>query len=159
MGGWRATMASRRGRLGHGQVRSSVPTGGTPVPRPLSRIYRRLACQKSVETVDDVLEVGSITTLNFGRHEPFIADLAQRLANFRPVNVPFADVLPVKPAFAPVHLEIFYMHLDDAVAERSHPVLRVAVKHDIPDITVRFHPRQFELIQVTRNFNRAQQEL
>src|SRR6266545_592447 len=75
---------------------------------PLSSGDRGLACQEAVQASDNVFQVGGITALDFGRHEPIIADLAQGFANLRPVNVPFADILPVKPTLPPIHFEVLY---------------------------------------------------
>ena len=51
------------------------------------------------------------------------------------------------------------MDLDDALAESSDPVLSIPVENDIADVEICLEPRTFELIDVTGEFQRAQQEL
>ena len=51
------------------------------------------------------------------------------------------------------------MHFRDARAECADPILRVAVQNDITDVEVRFEPRAFKVVHVSREFDWAEQEL
>src|SRR5437867_6966304 len=90
-----------------------------------------LARKEAVETSDDILEIGRVSSFNFRCHVALVSDLSQGFTNLRPVDIPFTDVLPIKLAFFPVHLEVFQMHFDDAFIERPDPVLRIAIEYDV----------------------------
>src|SRR5258706_10335926 len=125
----------------------------SPVARMASGLLVRgrvahglLSGQEPIEAGDDVLQVGGVTAADLRRHPAVVADVGEGLADVDPVDVAFAEVLPRELSARPVELEVLQMDLRDAGPERAHPVLRVAVEDDVPDVEVGLNPGRAHLV-------------
>src|SRR5436190_5757756 len=118
--------------------------------RPLSsrlrgRIYFEQENYKLVELLTrenlvyafrHITQICLIATIQFDRQPARIANLANRLADFLPVNAAFAQVDEV----ARLGVEIFQVKFGDTFAQGANPLLREAVHHDVADIEIRLDP-------------------
>src|SRR2546421_9131382 len=86
-------------------------------------------------------------------------NLCERTANFDPVDVPLADVLPRKPAVAAIEVEVLQVNLDNARPQGADPVLRERIDDDVADVEVRADPWRIELVDIPRELQWTQQKL
>src|SRR5262249_46459065 len=86
-----------------------------------------------------------------------IINVGERLPHGGPIHVALAEIDPLVAAF--LAFEILNMQFRDAFAERANPVLRVAVEDNVANIKPRLNYRTFEFVNVSRHFERAQEEL
>src|SRR4029453_14683578 len=107
----------------------------------------------------DVQKIGPIAALDFSRRPPGKPDLRQRTMHSLPVDIAFADILPVESSPRAIHLEVLEVQTDDAGAERANPVLRIAIQHHVADVEIRPQVLRLEIIDVADELERAEKEL
>src|SRR5690242_11230730 len=138
-------------------MRTSLPRYAESSARVPQRVVSGAAEQESVDAPANLTEVRFVAGFQFDGGAAGETDFGKSLAHCRPIHVAIAEIHPrISVIFA---LEVFEMNLDDALAERADPVLRIAIKHDIAHVKPGFDPGAVELIDVRGHFDGTKQEL
>src|SRR6266481_2801268 len=114
------------------------------------------AYNQAVDAAADVAQVGFVAAVEFANGAAGVPDFAKGLADGFPVHIAITEVHPFVAIF--FALEVFQVHLDDALPQRASPVLRISVKHHIADVEPRLDPRTLKLLDVCSHLQRTQQK-
>src|SRR5262249_9820134 len=145
---------------------TTLPRGSSDMPatqyrletghRPSDRLAPR---EEAIDALRDVREIRRVSGGHLCRDVPAVMDVVERAPDFGPVDGSLADPLPREFAVRPGEVEVLQVHLEDAVGERADPVLRERIEDDVPHVEVRLDPGGVELVDVTRELQRAEEEL
>src|SRR6266513_3068112 len=116
------------------------------------------AGQDQIEPAAHFLEVRGISVVKLHRGRSGIANLGERLVYLRPVDFALAQRHPLGH-LAFLELEVLDVELDDALAQRANPVLRISGDHHVADIEIGADPRALEIVDIPGHFERAEQKL
>src|ERR1017187_1279614 len=120
------------------------------------------AVQDAVEAAAYFLEVFGVAAGQFYSGGSAIVDVRERLVYGFPVDLAFEQRHVFRHALLDGRVEpvgpVLDVHLHDPLANRTDPVLRIGVAHDVADVEVRANPRAFEFVHVTGELERAEQE-
>src|SRR5262245_46051164 len=124
---------------------------------PVSKFLpdRLLPRKNHVHASADFAQISFVAARQFHGQIPAESDLTYRLADFLPIDAPFAQLDPL----AGFVLEILEVEFDDPFAERANPLLREAVHHDVADVEIGPDPTALEFVHVFGGVVRGQQEL
>src|SRR6267143_1665204 len=100
-----------------------------------------------------VTEVGLVAPIEFGNGASRVADFTKGFAHRRPVHVAVAQVHPVIAIF--FALKVFQVDLRNALPQGANPILRIAVKHHIPNVEPRLDPWTLEFPNVGSHLQRT----
>src|SRR5687767_13240486 len=98
---------------------------------------RLLSRKEPIDPLRNILQIGLVAAPDLRRDVAAVLDLGQRAPHFRPVDIPFADVLPREAPVRPIEAEVLEVDLDDARAERPNPVLRERPDQDVSNVEIR----------------------
>src|SRR3989442_1128907 len=101
-------------------------------------------------------EVGLLTAFQFHRRRAGEPDFPKSVMDLAPINIALTQVDPKVGVFEA--LEVLEVDFVNPAAERTNPVLRVAVEDHVADVEPGFDPRALELVYISGHFERAQQE-
>ena len=111
--------------------------------------------QQLVHPPDDVLHGGQIAVADLGGDPALVADVDQRLAHGRPVDLALAELV-VEPLRLGVFLDV---DLEDPLAQLADPLLGVAELDDVADVEIGTDRGTAELVDVAGELDGAQEEL
>src|SRR6266403_2738337 len=111
---------------------------------PVRRLRSSAACDQPVHAPAYVTEVGLVATRELDRRAPRVCDVTECPPHGLPVHVAVTEVHPLVSIL--LALEVFQVHFDDALPQGANPVLRIAVKHHVPNIEPRLDPRTPEFL-------------
>src|SRR6266849_10578014 len=89
--------------------------------------HSRATEEQAVDAAADVTQIRFVAAVEFDNGAAGVPNFRESFAHGRPVHVAVAQVDPRVSVF--LALKVFEMHVDDALAQRANPFLRVAVKH------------------------------
>src|SRR6266849_5933716 len=103
-----------------------------------------------------VSKVSLVAPLELDSGAPRIPDFAKGLTHGSPIHIAITEVHPSVSVF--LALEVFQVNLDYALPQGADPVLRIAIKHHVPDVEPGLNPRALEFSNVLGHLHGAQQK-
>src|SRR6266446_2371035 len=142
-----------------GSGRASMHTLHWRFPRKCTRngLGSGAAEEEVVDAVAHIPQVGFAAAFELRDGTARVADIDESLSHRGPVHIAIAEVDPGIAIF--LALEVFEVNVGDALAERSNPILRIAVKDHVADVEPSLDPRAFEIADVLEHFEGTKQEL
>src|ERR1700674_481346 len=137
---------------GSGCLLRSARNGDIPVPR----LWSGAPQHQPVHAPAYVSEVILVAPLELDSGAPRIPDFAKGLTHGSPVHIAITEVYPFVSIF--FALEVFQVNLDNALPQGANPILRIAIKHHVPDVEPGLNPRALEFSNVLGHLHGAQQK-